>query len=84
MQPIGKKHLIDLFYFHQHCSATSLTSVMHTQRAFQLVPKSTSKPFSFFEEEQATAITALQEVPKTLWAVSKYDVGLIKDGKHLS
>ncbi|KAI3364118.1 hypothetical protein L3Q82_010793, partial [Scortum barcoo] len=28
---------------------------------------------------QATAITALQEVPKTLWAVGKYDVGLIKD-----
>lgn len=30
-------------------------------------------------EEQATAITPLQEVPKTLWTVHKYDVGLIKD-----
>lgn len=63
------------------CYSKSLTSVVHTQRTIQLVPKSTSKPFSFsfLSEEQATAITALQEVPKTLWAVSKYDLGPIKD-----
>ncbi|KAJ0006387.1 hypothetical protein NQD34_013660 [Periophthalmus magnuspinnatus] len=30
-------------------------------------------------EEQAAVVPALQEVPKTLWAVSKYDVGLIKN-----
>uniref|UniRef100_A0A8P4FYZ8 Gag-Pol polyprotein n=1 Tax=Dicentrarchus labrax TaxID=13489 RepID=A0A8P4FYZ8_DICLA len=61
------------------CYSKSLPFFVHTQRTIQLVPKSTFKSFSFLSKEQATAITALQEVLKTLWAVSKYDVGLIKD-----
>ena len=46
-QPIGKKHLIDLPYFYHHNRATlkSLTSIVHTQRKIQLVPKGF---FSFF------------------------------------
>lgn len=62
------------------CYSKSLTSIVHTQRTIQLVPKSTSNfSLSCLSEEQATAIAALQEVPKTLWAVDKCDVGLIKD-----
>lgn len=45
------------------CYSKTSTSVVHTQRTIQLVPKSTSKSFSFLFEEQPTAITALQEVP---------------------
>lgn len=61
------------------CYCKGLTSVVHTTKTIQLVPESTSKSFSFLSEEQAAAITALQEVPKTMWAVNKYDVGLIKN-----
>lgn len=52
---------------------------MHTTKTIQLVPEGTSKSFSFLSEELAAAITALQEVPNTLWAVNKYDVDLIKN-----
>ncbi len=47
------------------CYFKSLTSVVHTQRTIQLVPKSTSKPFSssFLSGEQATAITAFTGGP---------------------
>ena len=63
------------------CYSKRLTSVVHTQRTIQLVPKSTSKTFSCLSKEQTAPITALQEIPKTLWAVGKYDVGLIKDSE---
>lgn len=73
--------MIDLFFFSPtlQCYCKGLTSVVHTTKTIQLVPESTSKSFSFLSEEQAAAITALQEVPKTMWAVNKYDVGLIKN-----
>lgn len=41
--------------------------------------KALSNLFFFFSFLCRISITALQQVPKTLWAVSKYDVGLIKD-----
>ncbi len=33
----------------------------------------------FLTENEAVAIPALKEVPKTLWASSQFDVGLIKN-----
>lgn len=63
------------------CYSQSLTSVVHTQRTIQLVPESTSTTFSCLSKAEIAPITALQEVPETLWAVGKYNVGLIKTCK---
>lgn len=77
MQPTSDRSIF--FSLTLQCYSKSLKSGVHTQRTIQLVPKSTSTSFSFLSNDQTTAITALQDIPKSLWAVSKCDVGLIKD-----
>lgn len=52
----------------------SLTSLVLTKK-IQLVPEFVCL---FLSEKQVTAITAIQEMLKTLWVASKYGVGLIK------
>ncbi|XP_055362682.1 uncharacterized protein LOC129603748 [Betta splendens] len=63
-----------------HAYKKLFQSIFHAQRTVHLVPQhSTHTPHHVFLSEDAlTQYPALQEVPASLWATHKYDVGLIK------
>ncbi|XP_055358456.1 uncharacterized protein LOC129603021 isoform X2 [Betta splendens] len=63
-----------------HAYKKLFLSNFHAQRTVHLVPQhSTHTPHHMFLSEDAlTQYPALQEVPASLWATHKYDVGLIK------